>query len=200
LFIHVFGHRSAPYLFDVTDKEERIARHFFTGGIMPSPGLIRHVAGMFDVEADWHWLGTHYARTAQDWLSNFDQNETAVPTSANRRCGAVLSPDPCAPFIAVRRSRTPERRTAPNRADPRDKRRAPKTGRHHIVHVAVERCLDLHGEVPPLVIRRGFRIAMQQFGQRRVAVPTRIVVGAIDRFTNAETEVSNAAAFIRACQ
>ena len=78
LFLHVFSHRSAPYLFDIADKEDWIAQHFFTGGIMPSHGLIKHVAEVFDVEADWRWSGDHYARTARDWLSNFDRNEDAV--------------------------------------------------------------------------------------------------------------------------
>jgi cyclopropane-fatty-acyl-phospholipid synthase len=78
LFMHVFSHRSAPYLFDIADKEDWIAQHFFTGGIMPSHGLIRHVADVFDVEEDWRWSGEHYSRTARDWLSNFDRNEDAV--------------------------------------------------------------------------------------------------------------------------
>jgi cyclopropane-fatty-acyl-phospholipid synthase len=78
LFLHVFSHRSVPYLFDVADKEDWIAQHFFTGGIMPSHGLIRHVADKFEVEADWRWNGENYARTARDWLANFDRNEDAV--------------------------------------------------------------------------------------------------------------------------
>ena len=78
LFLHVFSHHSAPYLFDVADKEDWVAQHFFTGGIMPSHGLIRHVSEVFQVEDDWRWNGEHYARTARDWLSNFDRNEAAV--------------------------------------------------------------------------------------------------------------------------
>jgi cyclopropane-fatty-acyl-phospholipid synthase len=78
LFMHVFSHRSAPYLFDTADKEDWIAQHFFTGGIMPSHGLIRHVAEVFDVESEWRWSGVHYARTARHWLANFDRNEDAV--------------------------------------------------------------------------------------------------------------------------
>jgi cyclopropane-fatty-acyl-phospholipid synthase len=78
LFLHVFSHHSAPYLFDVADKEDWIAQHFFTGGIMPSHGLIRHAAETFEVEDDWRWSGEHYARTARDWLSNFDRNEMVV--------------------------------------------------------------------------------------------------------------------------
>ncbi|HBK07018.1 MAG TPA: SAM-dependent methyltransferase [Acetobacteraceae bacterium] len=88
LFLHVFSHHSAPYLFDIADKEDWIAQHFFTGGIMPSHGLIHHVADTFEVEADWRWNGEHYARTARDWLSNFDRNEPAVTDVLHQVYGA----------------------------------------------------------------------------------------------------------------
>ena len=80
LFLHVFSHKSAPYLFDIDDKEDWIAQHFFTGGIMPSHNLIRHVANDFKVEQDWRWNGGYYARTARDWLANFDRNESEIQT------------------------------------------------------------------------------------------------------------------------
>jgi cyclopropane-fatty-acyl-phospholipid synthase len=88
LFLHVFSHRSAPYLFDTADKEDWIAQHFFTGGIMPSHGLIRHVADVFELEADWRWNGTHYARTARDWLANFDREDVAVSAVLREVYGA----------------------------------------------------------------------------------------------------------------
>jgi len=72
LFLHVFSHRSAPYRFDAADPADWIARHFFTGGIMPSHGMIRHLDTHFAVEKDWRWSGTHYRRTAEHWLANFD--------------------------------------------------------------------------------------------------------------------------------
>jgi cyclopropane-fatty-acyl-phospholipid synthase len=78
LFLHVFSHASTPYTFDHTDKGDWIARHFFTGGIMPSHGLIRQFDSRFAVEADWRWNGAHYRRTAEDWLVNFDNNSAAV--------------------------------------------------------------------------------------------------------------------------
>ena len=78
LFLHVFSHRNQPYRFDPEDKSDWIAQHFFTGGIMPSHGLIRHFAELFDVEAEWRWNGRHYRRTAQDWLANFDRHEDAI--------------------------------------------------------------------------------------------------------------------------
>ena len=85
LFIHVFTHRTAPYLFDTADKEDWIAQHFFTGGIMPSEGLLGVVAaGLFAVEAQWRWSGSQYAQTARDWLARMD--------SQPQRVAAVLQP------------------------------------------------------------------------------------------------------------
>jgi cyclopropane-fatty-acyl-phospholipid synthase len=78
LFLHVFTHRSAPYRFDHGDKADWIAQHFFTGGIMPSHGLIRHFPAMFQVEEEWRWSGLHYERTALDWLDRFDAQRPAV--------------------------------------------------------------------------------------------------------------------------
>jgi len=77
-FIHVFTHNAAPYRFDAAAKEDWIARHFFTGGIMPSHGLIRRFPDLFEVEAEWRWSGTHYASTARAWLNNFDRNIDAI--------------------------------------------------------------------------------------------------------------------------
>jgi cyclopropane-fatty-acyl-phospholipid synthase len=72
LFIHVFSHRAAPYRFDAADPSDWIAQHFFTGGVMPSHGLIRRFDDLFQVEAEWRWSGEHYAQTARDWLANYD--------------------------------------------------------------------------------------------------------------------------------
>lgn len=80
LFLHVFTHIAAPYRFDATDPADWIARHFFTGGIMPSHNLIRSFPQEFSLEQDWRWDGRHYQRTARDWLTNFDANEQRIIT------------------------------------------------------------------------------------------------------------------------
>jgi cyclopropane-fatty-acyl-phospholipid synthase len=80
LFVHVFTHRSKPYRFDHGDESDWIAQHFFTGGIMPSHGLMMRFPEFFAVEQDWRWSGAHYQRTALDWLDNFDANGTAIDT------------------------------------------------------------------------------------------------------------------------
>jgi len=78
LFIHVFAHRSTPYRFDVADRTDWIAQHFFSGGVMPSHGLMAQFPDLFEVEADWRWSGDHYRRTAEDWLANYDRNAETI--------------------------------------------------------------------------------------------------------------------------
>ena len=77
-FMHIFRHRSGAYLFDRADREDWIAQHFFTGGVMPSHHLIRQYSDLFDVEKEWRWSGTHYQRTAEDWLTNFDAHQDEI--------------------------------------------------------------------------------------------------------------------------
>jgi cyclopropane-fatty-acyl-phospholipid synthase len=78
MFMHVFANRHASYRFAVDDKEDWIAQHYFTGGIMPSRNLIRQFPDCLAVDAEWWWNGRHYQRTAQHWLENFDRNADAV--------------------------------------------------------------------------------------------------------------------------
>ena len=78
LFLHVFSHRSRPYRFDTRDQTDWIAQHFFTGGIMPSHGLIAQFPDCFEVERQWRWNGRHYQKTAQDWLTRFDSNRQEI--------------------------------------------------------------------------------------------------------------------------
>jgi cyclopropane-fatty-acyl-phospholipid synthase len=82
-FIHVFSHAVAPYRFDHDDPADWIAKHFFTGGLMPSHGLIHEFPDSFVVEQDWRWNGDHYRRTADGWLANYDANADEI--------GAILS-------------------------------------------------------------------------------------------------------------
>jgi cyclopropane-fatty-acyl-phospholipid synthase len=78
LFIHVFSHKCSPYRFDHENEADWIAQHFFTGGIMPSHGLIRHFPDCFAIEKDWRWSGLHYHKTALAWLARFDANREPI--------------------------------------------------------------------------------------------------------------------------
>lgn len=78
LFLHVFSHRTTPYRFDTADPADWIAQHFFTGGLMPSHRLIGQFSELFTLEQDWRWSGKHYARTARQWLDNYDRHAGAI--------------------------------------------------------------------------------------------------------------------------
>jgi cyclopropane-fatty-acyl-phospholipid synthase len=73
LFLHVFTHKDRSYRFNHQDPADWIARHFFTGGIMPAHDLPYRFANLLSVEKEWRWSGMHYRRTALDWLANFDR-------------------------------------------------------------------------------------------------------------------------------
>ena len=78
MFIHVFSHVDQPYRFEVSDDSDFIAQHFFTGGVMPSHGLMRQYADILTIDDQWRWSGTHYQRTADHWLENMDANADEV--------------------------------------------------------------------------------------------------------------------------
>ena len=78
MFLHVFTSRTRSYRFDHADPADWIARHFFTGGIMPAQDLPHRFPDLYSVEAEWHWSGTHYRETALDWLRNFDDEQERI--------------------------------------------------------------------------------------------------------------------------
>lgn len=72
LFVHVFAHRDLAYTYEDRDASDWMAREFFTGGIMPSVALLPRVMTALTLDEQWVLDGTHYARTAEAWLTNLD--------------------------------------------------------------------------------------------------------------------------------
>ena len=67
LFVHVFAHRDRPYLFEVGGSGDWMARHFFTGGMMPSEDWIPRAMDALEHLQTWRFDGRHYTRTLAAW-------------------------------------------------------------------------------------------------------------------------------------
>lgn len=78
LFVHVFANHEVAYPFDVGGGGDWMARHFFTGGLMPSHDLLLHFADDLAIEEHWAVDGRHYAATLEAWLLEMDRHEGEI--------------------------------------------------------------------------------------------------------------------------
>jgi cyclopropane-fatty-acyl-phospholipid synthase len=77
-FMHIFVHRSVPYVFEVKDSTDWMSQHFFSGGIMPSDDLPLFFQEHLTLLQRWRWDGRHYEKTANAWLQNMDQSKDVL--------------------------------------------------------------------------------------------------------------------------
>jgi cyclopropane-fatty-acyl-phospholipid synthase len=78
LFVHIFCHRSLMYPFETEGEDNWMGKYFFTGGLMPSADTLLHFQQHLAIEQRWLLPGTHYERTANQWLENQDRHREEV--------------------------------------------------------------------------------------------------------------------------
>ncbi len=77
-FMHIFAHQNTPYLFEDSDGDDWMSRHFFSGGIMPSLDLPLFIQRHLLISDRWSWDGKHYEKTCNAWLKNMDSNRNEL--------------------------------------------------------------------------------------------------------------------------
>jgi cyclopropane-fatty-acyl-phospholipid synthase len=87
LFVHLFAHRTTAYPYEDRGAGDWMARHFFSGGQMPSHDLLLRFQDDLELEKRWRVSGNHYRRTAAAWLDRLDANREGVLQSLGRTYG-----------------------------------------------------------------------------------------------------------------
>ena len=78
LFVHIFCHRTLMYPFETEGEDNWMGRHFFTGGLMPAADTLLCFQDDLRLQQRWLLDGTHYQRTANQWLQRQDAQRDAV--------------------------------------------------------------------------------------------------------------------------
>lgn len=87
LFVHIFVHANHGYHYESEGPDDWMARHFFTGGTMPSFDLFDEFDDHLHVAERWRVSGRHYQRTCEAWLRRMDERRAQVDPILARTYG-----------------------------------------------------------------------------------------------------------------
>ncbi|QYG94163.1 class I SAM-dependent methyltransferase [Iamia sp. SCSIO 61187] len=77
-FTHVFAGRDVCFRYDADDRRDWMARHFFSGGLMPRDDLFLHLQDDLAIVDHWTLSGVHYQRTSLAWLANLETHRAEL--------------------------------------------------------------------------------------------------------------------------
>lgn len=92
VFIHIFCNRSLLYPFEDKGQDDWMARHFFTGGLMPAADTLLHFQDHLKLDQRWQMSGEHYQKTARAWLENTDAKREEITTVLAQTYSAASAP------------------------------------------------------------------------------------------------------------
>lgn len=78
LFVHIFTHKTTPYSYEVRSENDWMTKYFFSGGTMPSQGLLYYFSEKFSLEKQWAVSGTHYSKTLEARLQKMDEKKDEI--------------------------------------------------------------------------------------------------------------------------
>ena len=87
LFVHIFCHRFACYLYEAKNESDWMTKNFFEGGIMPSEDIFSNFENDLKVVRSWKVNGTHYGLTSKKWLEKHDKNKSKIIAMFNQHYG-----------------------------------------------------------------------------------------------------------------
>jgi cyclopropane-fatty-acyl-phospholipid synthase len=91
LFAHVFYHGRCAYPFETDGNNDWMARHFFTGGLMPSADLFLEFQRDLLLEDRWLINGRNYQKTLEAWLVRHDAARTQILSIFHSIYGPTLA-------------------------------------------------------------------------------------------------------------
>ena len=78
LFVHIFVHKLLAYHFEDKERSDWMTRYFFSGGTMPSESLLLNFQDDVRLLRQWWVCGSHYEKTANQWLAGMDRSKHEI--------------------------------------------------------------------------------------------------------------------------